>query len=65
MNSTETKRILFEIRNNLIDDKQKHAIWLAIKAIDYCIRLKRINKRTHVTSIQNIHSRKRVDSFLD
>lgn len=41
MNSTETKRILFEIRNNLIDDKQKHAIWLAIKAIDYCVRLKK------------------------
>lgn len=41
MNATETKRILFAIRNNLIDDKQKHAIWLAIKAIDYCIRLRK------------------------
>lgn len=41
MNATETKRILFAIRNNLIDNKQKHAIWLAIKAIDYCIRLRK------------------------
>lgn len=41
MNAIETKRILFEIRNNLIDDKQKHAIWIAIKAIDYCTRLKK------------------------
>ena len=41
MNSKETKRTLFEIRNNLIDDKHKHAIWLAIKAIDYCVRLKK------------------------
>lgn len=36
MNSTETKRTLFEIRNNLIDDKQKQAIWIAIRAIDTC-----------------------------
>lgn len=41
MNATEIKRILFEIRNNLIDDKQKHVIWIAIKAIDYCVRLKK------------------------
>lgn len=34
MNATEAKKTLFEIRKNLIDDKQKHAIWLAIKAID-------------------------------
>lgn len=33
MNATEAKKTLFEIRKNLIDDKQKHAIWLAIKAI--------------------------------
>lgn len=44
MNATETKRILFEIRNNLIDDKQKHAIRIAIKAVDFCIRLKKRNK---------------------
>lgn len=41
MNATEAKKMLFEIRKNLIDDKQKHAIWLAIKAIDYCVRLKK------------------------
>lgn len=41
MNATEAKKTLFEIRNNLIDDKRKRAIWLAIKAIDYCIRLKK------------------------
>ena len=41
MNATEAKKTLFEIRNNLIDDKQKHAILLAIKAIDYCVRLKK------------------------
>lgn len=41
MNAIEAKKTLFEIRNNLIDDKQKHAIWLAINAIDYCIRLKK------------------------
>lgn len=26
MNATEAKKTLFEIRKNLIDDKQKHAI---------------------------------------
>jgi hypothetical protein len=36
MNATEAKKTLFEIRKNLIDDKQKHAIWIAIKAIKYC-----------------------------
>jgi hypothetical protein len=30
MNATEAKKTLFKIRNNLIDDKQKHAIWMAI-----------------------------------
>ena len=41
MNATEAKKTLFEIRKNLINDKQKNAIWLAIKAIDYCIRLRK------------------------
>ena len=41
MNIKEVTKILFEIRSNLIDDKQKHAIWVAIKAIDYCIRLRK------------------------
>ena len=41
MNATEVKKTLFEIRKNIIDDKQNHAIWLAIKAIDYCVRLKK------------------------
>ena len=41
MNATEAKRKLREIRSSLIDDRQKHAIWLAIKAIDYCIGLKK------------------------
>lgn len=41
MNAIEAKRKLCEIRSSLTDDKQKHAIWLAIKAIDYCVRLKK------------------------
>lgn len=41
MNIKEVIKILFKIRSNLIDPKQKHAIWLAIKAIDYCIRLRK------------------------
>lgn len=36
MNVREVTKILFEVRNNLIDLKQKHAIWVAIKAIKYC-----------------------------
>lgn len=36
MNIKEVIKILFEIRSNLINPKQKHAIWVAIKAIKYC-----------------------------
>ena len=36
MNIKEVTKILFEIRSNLIIPKQKHAIWVAIKAIKYC-----------------------------
>lgn len=36
MNATEAKRKLCEIRSSLIDDEQKQAIWLAIRAIDTC-----------------------------
>ena len=36
MNIKEVTKILFEIRSNLIDPKQKYAIWVAIKAIKYC-----------------------------
>ena len=36
MNIKEGTKIFFEIRSNLIDHKQKHAIWVAIKAIKYC-----------------------------
>ena len=36
MNATEAKRKLCEIRNNLTDDEQKQAIWMAIRAIDTC-----------------------------
>lgn len=36
MNATEAKKTLFEIRKNLIDDEQKQAIWIAIRAIDTC-----------------------------
>ena len=36
MNVREVTKILFKIRSNLIDPKQKHAIWIAIKAIKYC-----------------------------
>lgn len=35
MNVREVTKILFKIRSNLIDPKQKHAIWIAIKAIKY------------------------------
>lgn len=41
MNATEAKKTLFEIRKNLIDDKQKHAIWLAIKGILFLTNIKR------------------------
>lgn len=35
-------RIRFNVpKGNIPSDKQKHAIWLAIKAIDYCVRLKK------------------------
>lgn len=37
MNATEAKRKLCEIRSSLTDDKQKHAIWIAIRAIGTCI----------------------------
>ena len=30
-----------KLNKMVFDDKQKHAIWLAIKALDYCIRLKK------------------------
>ena len=33
MNATEAKKTLFEIRKNLIDDKQKHATSVNIDAI--------------------------------
>ena len=36
MNIKEVTKILFKIRGNLIDPKQKHAIYIAIKAIKYC-----------------------------
>ena len=36
MNIKEVTKILFEIRSNLIDPKQKHAIYIAIRAIDTC-----------------------------
>ena len=36
MNIREVTKILFKIRSNLIDPKQKHAILIAIKAIKYC-----------------------------
>lgn len=36
MKATEAKRKLCEIRNNLTDDEQKQAIWIAIRAIDTC-----------------------------
>ena len=36
MKATEAKRKLCEIKSSLTDDKQKHAIWIAIRAIDTC-----------------------------
>lgn len=36
MNIKEVIKILFKIRSNLIDPNQKHAIWIAIRAIDTC-----------------------------
>lgn len=36
MKATEAKRKLCEIRNNLTDDAQMQAIWIAIRAIDTC-----------------------------
>lgn len=37
MDATEAKRKLCEIvRNNLTNDEQKQAIWIAIRAIDTC-----------------------------
>lgn len=37
MDATEAKRKLCEIvRNNLTNDGQKKAIWIAIRAIDTC-----------------------------
>lgn len=36
MEANEAKRKLCEIRSNLTDDKQKQAIWIAIRAIDTC-----------------------------
>ena len=36
MKTTEAKRKLCEIRNNLTDDGQKQAIWIAIRVIDTC-----------------------------
>ena len=38
MNIKEVTKILFEIRSNLINPKQKHSIWVAIKAIDTCTK---------------------------
>lgn len=35
MNATEAKRKLYEISSSLTDDKQKQAIWEAIKAIEF------------------------------
>ena len=36
MKAAEAKRKLYEIRNNLTEDEQKKAIWIAIRAIDTC-----------------------------
>lgn len=36
MNATEAKRKLCEIQAVLLTDKQKQAIWMAIRAIDTC-----------------------------
>ena len=41
MNATEAKRELYKLRSSLRDKEADKAIWLAIKAIDYCIRLKK------------------------
>lgn len=38
MNATEAKRKLCKIRSSLTDDKQKQAIWVAIRAIDTCTK---------------------------
>lgn len=38
MKATESKRKLCEIRSNLMDDEQKQAIWIAIRAIDTCTK---------------------------
>lgn len=39
MKAAEAKRKLYEIRNNLTDDEQKKAIWIAIRAIELVIKM--------------------------
>lgn len=57
MNIKEVTKILFKIRGNLIDPKQKHAIWVAIKAIKYCsIITKSIKNRENSILVSLIFS---------
>ena len=39
MKAAEAKRKLYEIRNNLTDDEQKKALWIAIRAIELVIKM--------------------------
>ena len=39
MKAAEAKRKLYEIRNNLTDDEQKKAIWIAIRAIELVLKM--------------------------